>query len=336
MQREPARRSRMLGVSVGAAGTSGALKAMEAAAKTADIVELRLDFMADCDLRALLRDPPLRVIVTNRPVREGGRYKGSEADRVRPLQAAIELGAAYVDIEEDAAGLIPDRGSTGLIVSHHDFERMPLNAKAIHRGLQKLGADVVKVVGLARRPEDSLAALEVFDPPAVMTISIAMGEHGRAGRVLALRHSNCFLTYGTLGTGETVAPGQLPLEVMLNVYRVREIGPGTRAYGVVSEGDVSLETMAKLNALIRESGIDGVAVPLRIGTSEVARLQALADRLYSGFWTPEGCFDAAPIAGDTYAGGGTVQALVSLDGRLWGVGAPYPEDAVAAWAKGGS
>lgn len=328
-----AKRSRMIGVSIGAAGTSAALAAMTAAARDADIAELRLDLMREYDLAALVHGAPLPVIITNRPTRAGGRFAGTETDRVRPLLDAIDLGAGYVDIEQDAAGLILDRGSTGLIVSHHDFERMPDELIEIGGRLGSLGADVVKVAGMARRPEDSAAALELFDACQGPVIAIAMGADGLASRVLALRHENCFLTFCAVEAGAEAAPGQIPTRTMRNVYRAAEIGAETLAFGIVADKAIPEDLMAEVNRLLRDSGIDGVAVPLRIGASEVERLQALADRLYRGFWTPEGSFGAAAIRGDTYAGGGAVQALVKTDRRLVGVAALRPADAVAAWAE---
>ena len=83
-----------------------AMRAAMTAARDAgaDIVECRLDYLASRDeaaLRALLTEPPLPVIATCRPVRQGGCFSGSETDRLSVMAAARELGATWVDVEDD-------------------------------------------------------------------------------------------------------------------------------------------------------------------------------------------------------------------------------------------
>ena len=217
----------MIGVSLGVRTTDEALAALAEVAAVADIAELRLDFMAEYDLPRLLAARPCPVIVTNRPEREGGRFTGAEADRLRPLHAAIGLGADYVDIEHDSVSLLPaQRGTTQVIVSFHDFTATPPTLPRIAARMQEQGADVVKVVGMAQHPADNRYVLETFDQARPPTIAIGMGVAGLPSRVLALRYEQCFLTYATLGKGEQVAPGQLPVAAMHAVYQASAIGAG--------------------------------------------------------------------------------------------------------------
>ena len=255
--------NRMIGVALGPRTTSEAIEAMRKVALSADIAEIRLDFMGECDLPALLRDRPCPVIATNRPVREGGRFRGSEEQRVRPLLEAIDLGIEYIDIEHDAAHLIKDRRDTKLVISRHDFQRIPEDIPTIHRSLAGNGADVVKIVGMAQRITDNarvLRALELSDMPM---ISIAMGEAGLISRILALRNESCFLTYATLDEDGEVAPGQLPIGTMRNVYRAKQIASSTAVYGVLSTEVISDSLIASLNNAARDAGMDAVWLPFR-------------------------------------------------------------------------
>ena len=257
-----ARQRRMIGVSLGVGSTAEAQEALRKTGRSAYIAELRLDFMAEYDLPRLLRDRPCPVIVTNRPEREGGRFRGSEEERVRPLLDAIELGADYVDIEHDATHLIEDRKQTQLVVSYHDFDGMPGDLAQVYNDLAGKGSDVVKIVGMARSILDNLPLLETLAQADRPAIAIAMGEAGLVSRILALRYDACFLTYATLGQGEIVAPGQLPIATMRDVYRAERIGPQTAIYGVLSTESVSDERLSSLNAATREAGLDAVWVPL--------------------------------------------------------------------------
>jgi 3-dehydroquinate dehydratase/shikimate dehydrogenase len=138
---------------------------------------------------------------------------------------------------------------------------MPANVDEIHRDLIDRGADVVKIVGMARRVQDNIRILDVLAGSPVPTIGIAMGDAGLISRVLALRHDSCFLTYATLGDGDQVAPGQLAIATMREVFHAENIGPDTAVYGVLSVESVPDALLASLNRATREAALDAVWVP---------------------------------------------------------------------------
>ena len=68
------------------------------------LVEYRLDFLpAGIDVAQLVASRPGPIIATVRRPEDGGRWNRSEMERREWLQAAIEAGAEYVDLEPDAA-----------------------------------------------------------------------------------------------------------------------------------------------------------------------------------------------------------------------------------------
>src|SRR3954462_13533395 len=107
--------------------------AMQRAAETADMIELRLHYLRDFDfnepdqLSALLDGKPLPVIVTCRAVDEGGQQKINEAARLRLLAASLQRGADYCDIEaahyNEAAAAQLD--ASRLLASYHNFSGTP-------------------------------------------------------------------------------------------------------------------------------------------------------------------------------------------------------------------
>ena len=285
---KPRKRMRMIAVPLASETTEAALRAFEEAAGRVDAIELRLDLMREFDLRRLLEARPCPVVVTNRPLREGGKYAGSERDRTRHLREAIDLGAEYVDIEEDAVGMLEGVSQACLIVSHHDFSGMPEDLDGLRLRLEERGTGAIKVAGMAARPEDALTALRLYESTPLPAISIAMGEHGVASRILALRHSKCLLTYCALDTGDAVAPGQISVAAIRDVYRAESIGDRTKAVGVVSCDPLSDGLMADVNAGLRDRGVDAVAVPLRIAPPDDTRLLALAEGGLDEFWLLDG------------------------------------------------
>ena len=254
----------MIGVSLAPDSTDDAIAALRAVSEQADIAELRLDLMPEYDLPRILADRPCPVIVTNRAEREGGEYRGSEEERVRPLLEAISLGAEFVDIEYDAVHLIDDRRQTQLIVSHHNFSAMPADLGRLHSDLSAKGADVVKTAGMANSVLDSLNVLEALDESPMPAIVIAMGEYGLISRILSLRYESCVLTYASLDQDEAVAPGQLSVADMKDVYHAQRIGPETKVFGVIDSAQPPDALIRSLNNETRISGVDGVWAPFTI------------------------------------------------------------------------
>src|SRR5258708_7180287 len=78
------------------------VKDIELASKAADMIELRLDFFkkhSAKDIQSIMKVPSKPVICTCRPVREGGKFAGTEQEREEILHNAIVAGADFVDVE---------------------------------------------------------------------------------------------------------------------------------------------------------------------------------------------------------------------------------------------
>ncbi len=267
----------LIAVALGAADTDEARRALERVAQVADLAEIRLDLMCSYNLPRLLRDRPCPVIITHRPRREGGRFDGDERQRVRPLLDAIGLGAEHVDIEWDSTHLLAgvERGQTRIIVSRHDFERMPEDLSDEYRTLVAAGGDVVKLVGMARRVADLAPVMRVLQAADRPTIAIGMGEAGLASRVLALRYPSCYLTYAMLEDGSGTAPGQVTVRDLREVYRAHEINADTVAFGHLAPMLPPREVLLAGNAALRALGANAIWVPLIVSSVDQAVLAAL-------------------------------------------------------------
>lgn len=338
-------RTRQLAVSMGARTMDEALAALKRIAAEADVVELRLDFFEQpYDLSRLLADRPIPVVVTNRPVREGGRSTQPEPERLDVLAQAAELGAEYVDVEWDAAS--PERldrlrqAGARVVISRHSFEGMPRDFMNWYSELADAGADVVKIVGFAREARDVLPVLRVLERAERPTIAIAMGDAGLPSRVLALRYSSCFLTYATLGSGERVAPGQLPLDEMRQVYHAGKLGPTTRVYGILDQSaDTTVAT--RLNRSLRAARCDAVAVPVP-GAADPGAVVTAYRALPVAGWLVRDEAAMVPLAAvadsltDRAREAGRVNLLTTRQGGLVGEWIDDVEGAIRVWTANGS
>lgn len=236
---------------------------MFSASRLADLVELRLDYAPGAALPELLAGRRCPVIVTCRPKRQGGLYEGPEEKRIALLQQAVDLGAEYVDVELDSAVKIRRSGRTQIIVSHHDFEKVPDNVGAIHHELVRAGADIAKIACTVRDIRDNLRLLAVLQDTKHRTIMLGMGEAGLPTRILGRKYGN-FLTFASLEAGKESAPGQVTADELIHMYRYRSIGPQTAVYGVIANPVRHSMSPAVHNAAFADRGLDAVYLPFLV------------------------------------------------------------------------
>ena len=256
----------MICVSITAPTTDAARQALHAAAATADLAELRLDYMPEYDLPRLLESRPCPVIVTNRPEREGGRFTGGEEGRLAALREAITLGADYVDVESDAvrsASFLRGRGETKLIVSYHNFEETPENLASLWQELSGAGADLVKMATMATSLTDNLRMFQVIQNAAKPTIGLCMGELGVISRILYRRFGG-YLTFACMGEGPASGPGQLTVDEFRNVYNVDSVDAESKIYGVIGNPIAHSMSPAIHNAAFKHRGMNCIYVPFRV------------------------------------------------------------------------
>jgi 3-dehydroquinate dehydratase-1/3-dehydroquinate dehydratase/shikimate dehydrogenase len=184
-----------------------------------DVVEVRLDGMDSPDVSECCRLLQLPLLFTNRPVWEGGGFAGNEEERLQPLLSAIELQAAYVDLEFRAGNELRQqlltavaRSSTRLIVSWHDFEETPGEDELsdILTQMKESGADIGKIITTAHDTADVLNVLELQKKANAIQFPLTtfcMGEVGRISRFSTLYLGGC-MTYVAVSEEQATAPGQ--------------------------------------------------------------------------------------------------------------------------------
>ncbi len=228
------------------------------------LVELRLDYIRRAvEVKRLLAERPTPVIVTARRPSDGGKWRGSERDRVMLLRSAVAEGADYVDLEMDVAGQIPRYGKTKRIVSYHNFRETPSDLESLHRSMSELGADIVKIATMANDPHDNLRVLRLCRDAEVPTVAFCMGEIGTPSRLLCGRFGAPF-TYATFSDERQLAPGQLSWRTMRKLYRYDSIGPNTQVFGVVADPVAHSLSPLVHNRGFRLLDLDAVYLPFRV------------------------------------------------------------------------
>ena len=241
------------------AETTAGLRAARDGASGADLVELRLDGVRDLDVDGALSGRTGPVLVTCRPVREGGRFAGSEEERRRILLRAFELGADWVDLEWRGGfePLIAERRGRNVVLSMHDFEATPADLESRYRAMRATGAEVVKIAACSRSAADVVRLLRLGrgtgGEPAVL---VGMGPIGVPTRLLPAHFGSAW-TYA----GDGVAPGQVPLADMIARYRCHRTSASTAVYGVAGAPIAHSLSPVMHNAAFADAGLDAIYVP---------------------------------------------------------------------------
>jgi len=243
------------------APTTAELRRRRDAVEDADLVELRLDTVSDPSVAGALAGRRRPVIVTCRPVWEGGHFAGSEEARRQLLGEALALGAEYVDVEWRAGftDLFRLTGGRRLVLSTHDFEAVPVDLVARARAMRATGAEVVKIAVKANRLSDCVPLLQLGAHMGQRdgVVVMALGEYGLASRVLAARFGSAW-SYA----GPVAGVGQVSPAVLLHDYHFRSLTDSTDVYGLVGSPVSHSVSPAMHNAAFRATRLDAVYLPL--------------------------------------------------------------------------
>jgi 3-dehydroquinate dehydratase-1 len=187
--------------------------------------EVRMDRMTlSLDDVKTIFSHPATLIATYRP--------GNVDDRTRRsyLFAAIEAGAAYVDVEVDSDNaykkeIVKKARSKGctVIISFHDHEKTPEEEEL--RDIVSLcfreGARIAKVACMVNSPADNARLLGLLGREDLKgkLVVVGMGEKGRITRVAAPLLGSPF-TFASLAKGKETAEGQIEKERLEEIMRL--------------------------------------------------------------------------------------------------------------------
>ena len=217
----------------------------------ARVIELRLDFLSNRLetarlLRWLARQKKTPTLIATCRRREAdGRFRGSAAGELAVLQQAVAAGCSWCDVEIETAELVGARqlknalAPARLLISAHDFRRLPQNLPALVTRLDACGGNAIKIAAASHSLADVRRLVElVRGRPDVVVVP--MGDDMVAARILALRQGSAL---GYAPIAQSTAPGQIAFEEIERIYRLRRrfgksdrgINPQTDVYGVIGD-----------------------------------------------------------------------------------------------------
>ena len=226
---------------VAAANATGMWKQLTLALRATRTAELRLDWLSgdgemDKFLARLERQRPhATLIATCRRVEAGGKFRGTIAQQLVHLAAAVRSGCAWYDLEIESSSQCPAEvldvllGEGRRIASAHFFKRSPRNLQRVAADLGQGKPDAVKIAVQCDSLGRSLDVLRLARGRKTI-IAVPMGDVALPARVLALREGSA-LAYAPVENA--TAPGQATLDALKNLYRADKLRRKTRVYGVI-------------------------------------------------------------------------------------------------------
>ncbi|MEM2944172.1 MAG: shikimate dehydrogenase [Methanomassiliicoccales archaeon] len=187
--------------------------------KSPDVIEIRFDMMDALpkDLEGF-KDIRVAKIATVRLARQGGKFSGTDHERLEFFRKAIRSGFNIIDIESDSKildKLAPIAEEIKIICSTHDFESTPSTSSIIETLIRNSSkADIAKAAFMVNSIRDLHAIFEAADgfrETGNDFVIIGMGELGILTRILS-KKLGCAFTYASAEKGREIAPGQLDID----------------------------------------------------------------------------------------------------------------------------
>ncbi|KAK6140374.1 hypothetical protein DH2020_025885 [Rehmannia glutinosa] len=230
----------------------------------ADVVEIRLDCINNFepwrDLKLLLENKPIPVVVVCRSSWEGGQYKGDEQERLQALLLAKDFGADYIELElKVASALIKEDklsqlNSCKIIVSCYLDSLTGLKEDHSHlvAEMQSTEADIIKFVS---------SAANITEIANVPIIAYCTGERGLISQLLSFKFGGVF-AYGIIEGYEV--PGLPSIDSLQQAYGVKNIDKNTRVFGLISKPVNHSKGPILHNPTFRHVGYNGIYVPMLV------------------------------------------------------------------------
>lgn len=213
---------------------------LESSEPRIQMAEIRLDRcpLSLEEIEYLFSSSDTPLVATCRVVDDGN---GTWEEAEEKLTAAVEAGAAFLDLEIEAPKEIGKRlrracteYGTTMIRSSHFFAGTPSDdvLRNTVEKCRKFGGEIVKIAAMAKSGEDVARVLALYSSIAstnsaaetqrpVELVAFSMGEIGKVSRLDCLKLGSPF-TYAALNENEAAAPGQWTYsEMIATVYGER-------------------------------------------------------------------------------------------------------------------
>jgi len=203
---------------------------LKIALRKSDYVEIRFDFLKAEQIPQVLENVKKdlkKIVCTLRPKTEGGKFAGTERERISILKLIAEYNPFLLDVEfntmkkEKSLVKYLKTTKTNLLISGHDFKKTP-NFTELKSKLNQMSkfSPNVKIVTTAKTTDDSTRVLQLYNKKGkINLIAFAMGDSGRISRILSLYLGS---PYAYVSLGKPIAPGQFSVDEVKKIINLKK------------------------------------------------------------------------------------------------------------------
>jgi 3-dehydroquinate dehydratase/shikimate dehydrogenase len=269
----------MLCISVAPISRSLAKADLLNAAHQCDLVELCVDhFLKEPDVGDLVKGIPKPILIACRRSQDGGKFEGTDDERMMLLRQSIVAGPEYIELDLEAAAKVPRFGNTKRLIDVTSLSGPPENLEEIFDEAIAAKGDAVKFAWPTPTFEAAWPLIKLLAQKHSLPV-VGLGI-GKAAVTLALigRMLEAPWSYAALEKGLESFPGQPTVAELKETYAWDDINPKTRLVGLLGPVDRQTETTSRvLNAAFRQTDDRHRCVPLPVHSFDrlLTRLEGL-------------------------------------------------------------
>ncbi len=261
----------MICISINQESRRLAMADMVNAKREADLLEFRLDrFGKAPEIGEMLANKPKPVIMSCKRQADGGFWDGTEEERQAILRQCIISKVDYAEIEVDVAGQIRPFPPAQRVISYTNLQETPEDIAEIYDHCRSANPDVIKLMTLARTPEEAWPLVQILARSSVPTVVVGLGKPGIMLTILGKKLGAPW-AYAALERGLEAYPGQPTVEDLKRVYHYESVNKNTRFIGVTGFGDREVIVTAVLNAVFAHHELPFRCLPMGVGSMKVFR-----------------------------------------------------------------
>ena len=248
------------------------------ACRYADVVELALDHLIkEPDVKDLITGFDKPIIVSCRRKQDGGKFEGSEQERMALLRQAIVAGPAYIELDLDTAPKIPRFGKTQRVISFTRMDHPESDIDSIFDEAANAHADIVKFTWPTPTLDDAWPLLvAVSQKRRLPIVGMGLGRADLTFSLLGQKYGSPWI-YAALEQGLEAFPGQATVFELDETYACREIDKSTVFIAIAGFGETQSITTRILNAAFKQIGANVRCLPIELG--DVKMLKKMLDAL---------------------------------------------------------
>ncbi|HBN78287.1 MAG TPA: type I 3-dehydroquinate dehydratase [Planctomycetaceae bacterium] len=235
------------------------------ASRQGDIIELCIDHLAkEPDFKDMLDGISKPVIVSCRRQQNGGKWHGTEEERLTLLRQAIVAGPDYIELDLDIAPKVPRFGNTQRVIAVTRMDRPEYDIDSIFDEAVTHRADVLKFRWPTPSMDEAWPLLAaVSQRRALPIVGQGTGRPELTFSLLGQKYDSPWI-YAALEKGMEDHPGQATIEELRDVYAIDEIDRQTKFIAVAGFGETEQETVRLLNAGFKSLSLNTRCLPVEI------------------------------------------------------------------------